>query len=73
MRIRLSLILDEVLMDRARRFTGRQEPAALVTAGLEALIARSNAARRLAALGGSDPKLRLFLGAEATKPNGALD
>jgi hypothetical protein len=28
MRIKLSLILDEDLTDRARRFTGMQEPAA---------------------------------------------
>jgi hypothetical protein len=58
MRVKLSLILDEDLVDRARRLTGIREPAALVTAGLEALIARCNAARRLPALGGSDPKLR---------------
>ncbi len=54
---KMSLILDEDLLERARQATGIQEPAALVSAGLEALIAR-HAARRLAALGGSDPKLR---------------
>jgi hypothetical protein len=37
--------------------TGIQEKTALVHAGLEALIARE-AARRLAALGGTEPLLR---------------
>jgi hypothetical protein len=49
------LIIDDVLMERARRLTGIDEKTALVHAGLEALIARE-AAKRLAALGGSQPQ-----------------
>ena len=51
MHMRTTLILDDVLLERARRLTGIAEKTALVHAGLEALIARE-AARRLAALGG---------------------
>ena len=54
--MRTTLILDEDLLARARELTGIQEKTALVHAGLEALIARE-AARRLAALGGTQPKL----------------
>jgi hypothetical protein len=50
------LIIDEGLLERARELTGIQEKTALVRAGLEALIARE-AAKRLAALGGTQPKL----------------
>jgi Bacterial antitoxin of type II TA system, VapB len=50
------LIIDEKLLDRARALTGIQEKTALVHAGLEALIARE-AGKRLAALGGTQPKL----------------
>lgn len=53
--MRTTLILNEKLIDRAREATGIKEKTALVHAGLEALIARE-AARRLAALGGTDPK-----------------
>lgn len=55
--MRTTLILDEDLLARAREATGIREKTALVRAGLEALIARE-AARRLAALGGTQPKLR---------------
>jgi Arc/MetJ family transcription regulator len=54
--MRTTLIIDENLIERARELTGIQEKTALVRAGLEALIARA-AAKRLAALGGSQPKL----------------
>jgi len=57
MHMRTTLILDDVLLDRARRLTGIAEKTALVHAGLEALIARE-AARRLAALGGTMPRAR---------------
>jgi len=50
------LIIDDALIERARRLTGIDEKTALVHAGLEALIARE-AAKRLAALGGSQPQL----------------
>ena len=51
------MIIDDSLLDRARQLSGIPEKTALVRAGLEALIARE-AAKRLAALGGSEPKLR---------------
>jgi len=54
--MRTTLIIDPELLERARHFTGIQEKTALVRAGLEALIARE-AGRRLAALGGTEPKL----------------
>ncbi|MCW5982037.1 MAG: type II toxin-antitoxin system VapB family antitoxin [Bryobacteraceae bacterium] len=54
--MRTTLILDESLVERARQLTGIQEKTALVRAGLEALIARE-AGKRLAALGGTQPKL----------------
>jgi Arc/MetJ family transcription regulator len=57
MHMRTTLILDDKLLDRARRLTGVNEKTALVHAGLEALIARE-AAKRLAALGGTEPRLQ---------------
>ena len=56
MHMRTTLIIDEHLIERARELTGIQEKTALVRAGLEALIARE-AGKRLATLGGSQPKL----------------
>ncbi len=56
MHMRTTLILDDALVERARRLTGIDEKTALVHAGLEALIARA-AARRLAALSGSMPDI----------------
>jgi hypothetical protein len=57
MHMRTTLILNEALLDRARELSGIQEKTALVHAGLEALIARE-AAKRLAALGGTQPRLK---------------
>lgn len=57
MHMRTTLIIDEELLSRAREFSGIQEKTALVHEGLRALIARE-AAKRLAALGGSEPDLR---------------
>jgi Arc/MetJ family transcription regulator len=57
MHMRTTLILDEELVERARKLTGIGQKSALVRAGLEALIARE-AARRLSALAGSEPALR---------------
>jgi Arc/MetJ family transcription regulator len=57
MHMRTTLILDESLLERARELSGIKEKTALVHAGLEALIARE-AAKRLAALGGSQPQLK---------------
>ncbi len=57
MHMRTTLILDDALLEEARQLTGIDEKTALVRAGLEALIARE-AARRLAALGGTMPHLK---------------
>lgn len=57
MHMRTTLILDDDLVARARDVTGVQEKTALVHEGLRALIARESA-RRLAALGGSETRLR---------------
>ena len=54
--MRTTLILRDELVKKAAKLTGIDEKTALVHAGLEALIARESA-RRLAALGGSEPKL----------------
>jgi len=56
--MRTTLILDDALVDKARGLTGVEEKTALVHEGLRALIARESA-RRLAALGGSEPALRV--------------
>ena len=56
MHMRTTLILDDGLVEKARALSGIEEKTALVRAGLEALIARE-AARRLAALGGTMPAL----------------
>lgn len=55
--MRTTLIPNEELLERARQITGIREKTALVHAGLETLIARE-AAKRLAALGGTEPLLR---------------
>jgi len=54
--MRTTLILRDEVVRKAARLTGIREKTALVHAGLEALIARA-AARRLAALGGTEPAL----------------
>ena len=57
MHMRTTLILDDDLVAKARGVTGVREKTALVHEGLRALIARESA-RKLAALGGSEPPLR---------------
>jgi Arc/MetJ family transcription regulator len=57
MHMRTTLILNDELLEKARRLTGLKEKTAMVHAGLEALVARESA-RRLAALGGSEKSLR---------------
>jgi len=57
MHMRTTLIIDDDLLDRAREISGISEKTAVLKAGLEALIARE-AAKRLAALGGTERKLR---------------
>jgi len=55
--MRTTLIINDELLERARRLTGLAEKTAVVHAGLEALIARESA-RRLASLGGSESRLQ---------------
>jgi len=57
MRMRTAIILDEQLIEKAKRLTGLSEKTAVVHAGLRALIAQHSAAR-LATLGGSDRRAR---------------
>jgi Arc/MetJ family transcription regulator len=54
--MRTTINLDEQLIEEAQRVTGTQERTALIHEGLRALIARESA-KRLARLGGSDPRL----------------
>jgi Arc/MetJ family transcription regulator len=55
--MRTTLHLDEELLREAARLSGLRRKTDLVHAGLEALIARESA-RRLAALGGTERRLR---------------
>ena len=54
--MRTTLALDDELVAEAQAFTGVKEKSALVREALRALIERE-AARRLARLGGSEPRL----------------
>jgi Arc/MetJ family transcription regulator len=55
--MRTTLNIDDEILSQAAKLTGVQEKTRLVRMGLEALIARESAAR-LAALGGTEKKLR---------------
>ena len=55
MHMKTTLNLDDELLRRAREYTGVQEKTALIHEALRQLISRE-AARRLAALGGSMPE-----------------
>jgi hypothetical protein len=55
--VRTTLNLNEELLEKARNLTGVAERTALIHEGLRALIARESA-RRLARLGGSEPKAK---------------
>ncbi|MBT8059120.1 MAG: type II toxin-antitoxin system VapB family antitoxin [Gammaproteobacteria bacterium] len=55
--MRTTVNIDDELLAEARRLTGIQERATLVRMGLQALVERE-AARRLAALGGTEPGLK---------------
>ena len=57
MHMRTTLNIDDQILARAAELTGIKEKTALVRLGLEALIALESA-RRLAALGGSEKKLK---------------
>ncbi len=54
--MRTTVNIDDDLLARAQELTGIEERATLLKAGLAALIERESA-RRLAALGGSEPRL----------------
>jgi Arc/MetJ family transcription regulator len=54
--MRTTVNIDDELMETAKRLTGIEEKAALLRAGLKALIEQESA-RRLAILGGSEPQL----------------
>jgi len=53
--MRTTIALDDDLIKHAERYTGIKEKTALVREALTRLV-RNEAARRLAAMGGSDPK-----------------
>lgn len=53
--MRTTVTLDDALVAKAEQMSGKRERSVLVRLGLEALIERESA-RRLALLGGSDPK-----------------
>jgi Arc/MetJ family transcription regulator len=55
--MRTTLIIDDELLERARELTRLREKTAVLHEGLRALIARESA-KRLAALGGSEPRAR---------------
>lgn len=55
-RMRTVLVIDEKLLEEARRLTGLKETNAVMREALRALIERESA-RRLANLGGSEPRL----------------
>lgn len=54
--MRTTIALDDELVAKAQAFTGLKEKSSLVHEALKALIARESG-RRLALLGGSEPKL----------------
>ena len=55
--MRTTLNIDDAILEKASRLTGVKEKTALVRMGLESLIA-THRARRLAALGATEPKAR---------------
>jgi Arc/MetJ family transcription regulator len=55
--VRTTLNVQDDLIEKAQRLTGIEERTALIHEGLRALIERESA-RRLARLGGSEPRLK---------------
>ncbi|MBI2994824.1 MAG: type II toxin-antitoxin system VapB family antitoxin [Gammaproteobacteria bacterium] len=55
--MRTTINLDDRLLAEAQRITGMKERTTLIHEGLKALIERESA-RRLARLGGSEPRLQ---------------
>jgi Arc/MetJ family transcription regulator len=58
--MRTTLAIDDFLLTQAQALTGLKEKSSLVREALKALIERESA-RRLALLGGSEPKLEAAL------------
>ena len=56
--MRTTVNLDDALLDRARKLSGLSERSSLLREALEALIQRESA-RRLARLGGTQPRLSI--------------
>lgn len=56
--MRITIDIDDELLEQAERLSGMDDPEALVREGLRALIERESA-RRLARLGGTDPGLEI--------------
>lgn len=57
-KMRTTLNIEDALVERASKLTGIKEKTALVRKGLEALISLESS-KRLAALGGSEKKIRM--------------
>ena len=55
--MRTTVSLDDELVERAQEYTGVREKSVLLREALQALVERE-AARRLAVMGGSSPKLK---------------
>jgi Arc/MetJ family transcription regulator len=55
--MRTTINLDDALIAEAQRLTGIEQRKTLIDEGLRALIERESS-RRLARLGGSEPRLR---------------
>ena len=55
--MRTTVALDDELVAKAQSFTGLKEKSSLIREALKALIERESA-RRLARLGGSEPRLK---------------
>lgn len=66
--MRTTIALDDELVAEAKKLTTIEENAALVREALRALIARESA-RRLALLGGSDPKAEIAVRRRSAVPN----
>ena len=55
--MRITVVIDDELLAKARELSGLREKTAVLHAGLRALIAREHA-RRLTALGGTERGLK---------------
>ncbi len=65
--MRTTVTLDDALLSRAQRLCGVEERSALLKEALGALIQRESA-RRLAKLGGSEPKVKAVSRRREIKP-----